>query len=292
MPADAFRPRSSSEILDASVQLLRVHYAPLLVLSAIAWVPRLVVSVTGKAYVRPALGVGASVTTLVLVLVAMAWFVIAQAAMLVAVSDIYVGGGANPARALRAALTRPGAIILSVLAKVILIAVGLLIAGIGMGVVAALVAGVGSAMPRGIALVLVGVGIGAAIFAGVWWSLRMFAFYFAVPATVVLEQLGAGAALTRANQLARGSALRIVLTLVLLYIIYLAVLALLGAVVYLAFHGFVLTQTLVTVFALFVYPIIPVVTALLYYDLRIRKEGYDIELMAGALNDPPATQPA
>jgi len=35
-------------------------------------------------------------------------------------------------------------------------------------------------------------------------------------------------------------------------------------------------------------PVVACVLALLYYDLRIRKEGYDLELMARELGDVPA----
>ena len=42
------------------------------------------------------------------------------------------------------------------------------------------------------------------------------------------------------------------------------------------------------IFRIFVYPLIAIVQTLLYYDARIRKEGYDLELMAQDLGAPAA----
>ena len=47
------------------------------------------------------------------------------------------------------------------------------------------------------------------------------------------------------------------------------------------------------VFSIVAYPIVAITAAVLYYDTRIKSEGLDIELMAGALDAPPreATAP-
>jgi hypothetical protein len=37
------------------------------------------------------------------------------------------------------------------------------------------------------------------------------------------------------------------------------------------------------VLQVFVYPLVYVVQTVLYYDLRVRQEGFDLELLAGAL---------
>jgi hypothetical protein len=44
------------------------------------------------------------------------------------------------------------------------------------------------------------------------------------------------------------------------------------------------------VVTIMVYPVVAITEALLYYDTRIKSEGLDIELMAGAL-DAPAPAP-
>jgi len=48
----------------------------------------------------------------------------------------------------------------------------------------------------------------------------------------------------------------------------------------------VVAQTLYTVVA---YPLIGITQMILYYDARIRAEGFDIEVMAGSLGAPPVT---
>ena len=50
----------------------------------------------------------------------------------------------------------------------------------------------------------------------------------------------------------------------------------------------VFTQVVNAAFRIFLYPLIPIVQTLLYYDARIRKEGYDLELMAEGLGGPEA----
>ena len=37
-------------------------------------------------------------------------------------------------------------------------------------------------------------------------------------------------------------------------------------------------------FTILVYPVVAITEALLYFDTRIKNEGFDIELMAGALD--------
>jgi hypothetical protein len=50
--------------------------------------------------------------------------------------------------------------------------------------------------------------------------------------------------------------------------------------------GTVVLQSLYTVVA---YPLIGITQMILYYDTRIRAEGFDIELMTGALGSPTPT---
>ena len=52
-----------------------------------------------------------------------------------------------------------------------------------------------------------------------------------------------------------------------------------------------INQIVSAIFTILVYPLVSVVQTLLYYDLRIRKEAFDIELMASGLGAP-AGQPA
>ena len=62
-----------------------------------------------------------------------------------------------------------------------------------------------------------------------------------------------------------------------------------GAVMF----GSLMLQTIVSaVYTVLVYPVIAITEALLYYDTRIKSEGLDIELMAGALEPAAPREPA
>jgi hypothetical protein len=46
-----------------------------------------------------------------------------------------------------------------------------------------------------------------------------------------------------------------------------------------------------SVLVIFIYPLIGICTALLYYDARIRKEGFDLQVLAGELHGRTAGTP-
>jgi hypothetical protein len=46
-----------------------------------------------------------------------------------------------------------------------------------------------------------------------------------------------------------------------------------------------------SVLVIFIYPLIGICTALLYYDARIRKEGFDLQVLAGELHGSAAGEP-
>jgi hypothetical protein len=101
---------------------------------------------------------------------------------------------------------------------------------------------------------------------------------------VVLEEVGAMEALSRAWFLTRGYRLRIAgllfVCLILILIPYMALLALGGALsaalpIWIAVVA-LLGRLLLT-------PILYCLLTLLYYDLRVRKEGFDLEMLAASL---------
>jgi hypothetical protein len=111
--------------------------------------------------------------------------------------------------------------------------------------------------------------------------------YFAPEAAIVLEEKSAGDAMTRSVELSDGLRWHILGTLVLGYGIYFLLGFGLGALG-LAAPGQVIgifAQTLLTVIA---YPLIGLLSMLLYYDARIRKEGFDVEHLARSLDATPA----
>lgn len=147
-----------------------------------------------------------------------------------------------------------------------------------------------------IAGLLIGVGVILCVLPGIY----AFIVTFAMPMAVMLEGESASGALDRSSSLAGGQHLRILGTQALAYLLMFV--ALLAFIVVLGFvtafgsetviegRAFdVVNNTLVAV----VYPFPAVVSTLLYYDLRIRKEGFDIAmLMESAAGPAPDSAPA
>ncbi|HEU6450810.1 MAG TPA: glycerophosphoryl diester phosphodiesterase membrane domain-containing protein [Gemmatimonadaceae bacterium] len=241
MPATALRPRSATEIIDASFQLLRRHYTPLVAIAVVALLPYIVlVAVTGGATPE-------SPSAFLLILAQWLCAALAEAAVIVGVSDAYIDGNVDIHRSLVSTAARLPTIILA----------GFL---------------------RGLAVVA---GAILFFFPGVYVALRTFAI---IP-VVVLEERSAGESFRRSWDLAKGEVWKILGTMVLAWLIFIVLYALLVFVVgmivgLLGSSNERMTSLLVAVLLALVYPITGVVTTLLYYDIRVRREGYDLELMA------------
>jgi membrane-anchored glycerophosphoryl diester phosphodiesterase (GDPDase) len=111
---------------------------------------------------------------------------------------------------------------------------------------------------------------------------------FAAP-TVILEQLGPVAALRRSWRLVRGSTGRVfgitLLVGLITGILSGAVGALLSVVTQFGDDNvhLVLNQLATLIVSVLIQPISFIVVVLLYYDLRIRREAFDIEMLAASL---------
>jgi hypothetical protein len=280
------RPRLATEIVDAAFQLYRRHFPELVSLSALAFAPYTVLQLilTGGDPVDPT---SAGATTALIVL-ALGWIIgsIMEAAVVVGVSNSYLHGRPDIPDAVRRTFARLGAVLFSVSAKWSLIALGFMAAVMAGVITSAFIAiGVGGTGQAGAGL------LAAILIAGVFLlaipvGLYFFASFFAVPATVILEGIGVVAGLRRSRDLSRGFKRRILGALgvpMLLFMVFQLVVAAIGQ--FLPgprLLGFLVEQA-GTIIA---YPIIAVIATLLYYDARIRKEGFDIERMAAELDVP------
>ena len=136
------------------------------------------------------------------------------------------------------------------------------------------------------------------------WMIRTFARYaFAVPACAI-EKVSAGDAMKRSKFLTKKSIGRVVLVFLLTGLIALALGYVFQLPVYLANGSFIMTPrmhlSLPYVVALYIAdflagslagPIATIAVALLYYDERIRKEAFDLQLMMQSI-EPSAAQAA
>jgi hypothetical protein len=105
---------------------------------------------------------------------------------------------------------------------------------------------------------------------------------FAVAPAIVLEGQTAGGSLGRSSVLSRGLKWHVLWTLILTWLIFILA-AVAAGIVAGILQSTVLTNILSTVITILVYPIIGLVGMVLYYDARIRSEGFDIEVMAQGL---------
>jgi uncharacterized membrane protein len=110
----------------------------------------------------------------------------------------------------------------------------------------------------------------------------VLARYFAVAQVIVLENAGIGEAFTRSSALSKGRKRHVLNTLLLVFLIFF-VLSIAVQMVAAMFSSQVLQTVLETLFTIVAYPLIGISQMLLYYDARIRAEGFDIEMMAGSL---------
>ncbi len=121
------------------------------------------------------------------------------------------------------------------------------------------------------------------------WILFMIWFYVVTP-VVVLEGVTGPAALGRSRELVRGNLGKTALLGFLAWLMAVVIILILRLVIglipwpHILFRVFI--QNLVGVVVL---PIMTAPSILLYYDLRIRKEAFDLQMLSSAIEQPAAT---
>ncbi len=241
----AYRPRSIPEVVDASIQLFRRSYRELIAITAIGYVPWIAAS-TLLSRLSGVRGTGdpeslmATPGSLMLTLAGTIWFAVVSAGCIAAASDAYLGKEPQVASALRRALSRAGPIIAASL----------------------------------VTWVLAGLGLILLIIPGFYF----FARFALSPTIALLEQRSAGQSLARASDLSSGRKLHIIGALGAAFLIYLVVVITVGLVIGLT-GQMALAPVAEAIVTIGISPLIAVVSAVLYYDLRIRVEGFDVELL-------------
>jgi hypothetical protein len=122
-------------------------------------------------------------------------------------------------------------------------------------------------------------------------GLIVFKRYFAVPMTVLFEDNNVGKAITRSRELSRGNGLRIFGLIGGVYVFTMIVSAILTSMLNPVWQGATASAVGTLVITTVISPFSVIIATLLYYDIRIRKEGYDIELMTQALDTAPPSSP-
>lgn len=283
------RPMGVGEVLDRSFQTLRRHFGVLFATSVIGLSPILLLYlVMGNPgmMVSPETGMPTfSPTFFVLMLAGMLMGAVLWAALTAEVDGDATGGpvtvGDGLGTGFRMLLRMIGAGILVYLA-----ALGLLIP---VGIVAFLVSLVGALIGSTVVMtVLMGLGFAVpGVVAGVVW----LSLTFLIAPALVIEKLGPVKALRRANELAKGGRLRVCATSILAYLVML--LPTLGLPFVLGMGAMLWSPQAagqVSTIQLYIYEVVMIgvsaittpfmVAAMVftYYDRRVRREGFDVEL--------------
>jgi hypothetical protein len=243
-----FRPRSATEIVDAAFQLYRRDAAVYLLVTGLAYAPWLVIRLfalgTGGGQGGDTAALLPTGLELVAALGELVVFWLVTAVVARLSADAYHGRPLNAAGALRDVLSRVPAVIVASLSAVLLVVVGFVFLIVP--------------------------------------ALYVAAAFFAVTQVIVLEGRDAVGGLGRSAQLSKGRKLHILGTFALVFIIYLVVGMGLFLLVEMA-GSRVLSTVFEALYTVVGYPLFGLCATLLYYDARIRAEGYDVEVMAETL---------
>jgi len=240
------RARSVSDIVDAAFALYRRHSGQYILVVALAHVPTLILQIVMQGS-RPPGSMPSLSNSLLMMPVSWVTLSFLSGVVILMGSQVYLGGEPDLAAAASTVLARFPRLLLATLMWWIAYAVGLL-------------------------CLLVG-------------ALYVAARFFAVEAVVVLENRSAVDAFGRSSTLSDGRKRHVLNTLLLVYVIYF--LLLMGASWMAASAGNQVVSIMVsTAVTIVVYPVIGLTTMVLYYDTRIRHEGFDLEQMERALGSP------
>jgi hypothetical protein len=253
------RPRSVTELVDAALQLLRGHYPVYVMLLAVISLPSIIFSqVMFDAMRTAAPGRVAWGPTLLVFAAGTLFGAIAQGTTAAAMSSVYLHGRLDLRWALQRAASRLGALLVAVVARY-------------------------AAMFAGFVLLFV---------PGLFVALRTAC----LDCSVLLddEDDDGFAAFGRTWRLTHDLETHILLSLLLAFAIYGAGYAVVVLIVR-GLAGFVPAlqgQRLATLaegaLTLFILPVMPAVRTALYYDLRVRQQGLDVEQMVHSLDASPA----
>ena len=297
----AMAPMRVGQLLDGAFKLYRMHFRTLVPIVAFLVIPvQLLILALTLSTLRPVLlDAGGQTITIQQPASWVTWggaalqglFVtpFLTAAVVRAAADAFLGHPTGVGKAYRAALPR----VLSILWVTILTALGV---GLVVAPVAALAVAVGTT----------GGQAGAAVSVLLIILVMVPAFFLVLrwlfgTSVVIIEDVRGSRALARSWSLARGLTGKILGTMLLAALILLGFLMIMGIVAAVVLlpsaeqlvlgqgpgrSFYVFSAVLNTISSLLTTPFTTLVIVLLYFDARMRKEGFDLEMMAQQLGEP------
>jgi hypothetical protein len=229
--------------------MYRQYFVGFITLSAVVYLPAFILNVIlGR--ITPqieAMEPGPVLAMFGIMFLMVCWYPIMEASLSIATSDRYLGREIEPGRALRDALSRAGTLIPAKLWTWFVMFWGFVFF----------------------------------IVPGVYF----FARYFAIPQAMLFERIGLGRGLDRSRQLAKGEKWKVIASLGMIWLLFFATSMGIGLTLApdAGSSPSMFVHLLSAAVSVIAYPLVPITGTLLYYDVRIRREGFDIEVMSADL---------
>lgn len=282
MHAPTIRPRSAIEIVDAAVSLFRDNFKTMAVIGLAGSLPFVAAIVAGVgmfgALANPQAFFNNPMTVvpgmIVFGVVMMFWMAVVDGALTFAAAEAYHGRRPSPADGFRGAIGKGMALVGGNILRMLIVG--------GAGGIAALAVVL---VVRSNAFIGVIVGIGVFVL-----MVHLMARTFAITSAIVIENESATEGVSRSFFLSKDATLRIVGIAVLCMLIY-GTVQTMGSFFLQMFITLVLRSPIVALVAgnlvtMIIYPFLNIAIMVLYYDQRVRKEGYDLDLMTSAIPTP------
>lgn len=305
------QPRGVLDLLDTTVRVYRRNFADLLGISAVVLVPTSVLAIIFNFFLtlsmhnmpqgdmptlqtfEPTTGIIALVAGVLSLVVATVGLPLSDGALAHAISEHYLGRRIGVAEAYRRALPYWGSLILVAIIFGLLMMIGPITLGVA-GAFVGVAAGASGPPPVAFGLATLGWLGGALLGAPI--ALLMWTWFTLYTQAMVLERVRGFTSLQRARELVRNYGWHVFGTLILMGIGLWLVSLVLGGPIQVALlwvnlsHpdaypvAVLIGQTLQQTLAVLLGPCFMILQTLLYYDLRIRKEGFDLQMMAEAIH--------
>ena len=282
MHAPAIRPRSAIEIVDVAFSIFRSNFATMAVIGLAASVPFVILISLGVfsfATLNPKDFAGSIAVMLPAIItigvVAMLWMSVIDGAMTFAAAEAYHGNRPSPGDAIRGALSKGLSLVGGNVLRMLLIVV--------VGIVAALVV-TAIGQLNGFLAFLAGVAVFVLF-------VHIVARTFAITSAIVIERKDAAEGVSRSFALSKDSTMRIVgvgfLCLMVYWVGQFAGAMIVQLVVGFAMRNPTVAAVLGNVVGMLMYPFLNIALMVLYFDQRVRREGYDIDVLSSAIAPAP-----
>jgi hypothetical protein len=284
MDTPALRPRSAIEIVDTAFTIWRRNIGQMTIIGIAATLPLVLALMLGFGSLFAGFGsrfdeaklVAMVPMMLIFIVVVVLWMAVVDGAMTLAAGDAYHGREVSAASALRGAVSKGGTLVLSNILRMLTIFAVVLVGGV-------VVALLGQANGGVAVLLMIVLGV---------VSLLLFARLFATTNAVLFENSGASESLSRSYALSKDSAWRIFGVILLAYIVLVVAQIAIGmtvqVVISMILKSPIIAGIVGNVIGALLYPFLSIALMVLYFDQRIRKEGYDLDVMSSGMPTPPS----